>query len=100
MLSAVVEQTPPTHVATRQTGGVGHAKQITPFVPQLSIVGGVMHGPVAVSQHPFGQLVLLQTHWPCPLQVVPEGQVVTQVPAFCPVPQVRQRFGLHVEAHT
>ena len=95
-----MEQTPPTHVATRQTAGVGQAMQITPFVPQLSIVGGAMHGPVAVSQQPLGQLVLLQTHCPWPLHVVPAEQVLTHVPAFGPVPQVRHRFGLHVEAQT
>ena len=70
------------------------ATQIAPLAPQFSVVGGLMHGPVAVSQQPVGQLALLQTHCPCPLHAVPAGQVLTH----CPWPlQVWQFAALQVE---
>ncbi len=54
----------------------GQVTQITPLKPQFAVVGGVMHGPAAVSQQPLGQLVALQTHWPVVLlQTSPDGQV-------------------------
>ena len=54
--------------------------QATPFVPQNWFVSPAWQGPLAVSQHPFGQLVASQPHCPSALQVSPSGQV-PQLPA-------------------
>jgi hypothetical protein len=63
-----------THCWLTQACPLGHATQIAPLSPQLSLAVPGRHGPVAVSQQPSGQLVALQTHCPLSLQVSPAGQ--------------------------